>query len=570
MTSDTIRRIRSVAAKADQPLEEALKRAESERQVERLWRKDGTVWKSDDEHRKNIEGALGWLEVPTFVEARLSEIEAFADEVRKSFDSVVVLGMGGSSLCPEVLRRSIGSAEGFPQLHVLDSTVPEAVRSLADRLEIPRTLFIVASKSGSTTEPQMFYRFFRSRLEQSGVASPGQNFIAITDPGTLLEGEAKKDGFRRIFLNPSDIGGRYSALSLFGMVPAALAGMNVAAMLRSAQRAMKESSESASEDNYSARLGLFLGVCASMGRDKLTIVASPPVDSLGLWIEQLIAESTGKEGLGVLPVVGQPLGKPSEYGADRVFVWIHTAGFEDAATEAALDALSAAGHPVVEHLLGDVLELGGEFFVWEIATAMCGAFLGINPFDQPNVQESKDNTKRFLEDYTRVGTLPDQPVVAEGDGLKIYAAKASSEAADPVATLRTHLRSVRPGDYVAITQYVPETADHDALLGEIREMVSRSLKVATTTGYGPRFLHSTGQLHKGGGANGVFIQITSEDEKDLQIPDQPFGFSVLKQCQALGDFESLANRDRRALRVHLPANVRNGLVHLRDAIQGAL
>jgi glucose-6-phosphate isomerase len=500
--------------------------------VDRIWLRDPAIWKNEDSHRTLIENALGWLPIVGEMRQRIPALQELASDIRANFSDVVVLGMGGSSLCPEVLRRSIGSAAGYPRMWVLDSTVPAAVRALDARIDPNKTLFIVASKSGSTTEPRMFYRHYRGQVDD------GANFLAVTDPGTQLEREARAHGFRHVVLNPADIGGRYSALSNFGMVPAALTGIDVTTLLERADRAVESTRSGDPNVNIAAALGEALGKHALKGRDKLTLVTSPPIESLALWIEQLIAESTGKEGKGILPVANEALGEPGHYGDDRVFVWIHID--DDRGTRAKLDALREAGHPVLERKLTDVLDLGAEFFIWEFATAVAGAHLGINPFDQPNVQESKDNTTRLLDEYVATGQLKEPPT-------------------GTVEDVPEHLKTVRAGDYVAITQYIEETPEHDRLLAEIQKTISRSLRVATTTGYGPRFLHSTGQLHKGGSDAGVFIQLTADEGPDVPIPGEPYGFRVLARAQAIGDFQSLAGRNRRALRAHLGSDATAGL-----------
>ncbi|HEX6178104.1 MAG TPA: bifunctional transaldolase/phosoglucose isomerase, partial [Thermoanaerobaculia bacterium] len=499
----------------------ALQRADKEKFVERIWKKDATLWKSGDDHKKIIANALGWLRAPEAMQKELDDILTFAEQVRGEFRDVVVLGMGGSSLCSEVLRRVYGRRDGYPALSVLDSTVPEAVRALESRLDLARTLFIVASKSGTTTEPVMFHRYFYDRVKSVKGAKAGENFIAVTDPGTQLVRDAERDGFRKIFLNPADIGGRYSALSKFGLVPAALSGVDVRKFLDRAVHAAHVSMIPAVRKNPAALLGAAIGALAVAGRDKLTLITPAPLDTLGLWVEQLVAESTGKEGKGILPIAGEPILEPNEYGNDRVFVAIRLRKSDE--TEL-LRALNAAGHPVIDMVLEDPLDLGETFFVWEFATAVAGAILGIDPFDQPNVQESKDNTKRLLEEFTARGTMGTPGAQAQADDRR-------------VAEL---LESVKPGDYIALTQYFGETPAREKSLSKIRETLARELRVATTSGYGPRFLHSTGQLHKGGGDNGVFLQLTGGPQQDASIPNEKFGFGALVRAQAIGDFQSLA------------------------------
>jgi glucose-6-phosphate isomerase len=550
----------------------ALKRMDDEQWIHRVWSKDAGLWKTDEAHKKIIENALGWIEVPEASLERAGELEEFAREVREAgFTHVLLLGMGGSSLCPEVFRRTFGRIEGFPRLMVLDSTDPATVRATEESINIERTLFIVASKSGTTTEPLMFYKYFFNRAREVKGERAGENFVAITDPGTLMESMARADNFRRIFLNPADIGGRYSALSLFGMVPAAVAGLDARVMLERTQSMMKTCSpDKPINENPAASLGALMGALAGEGRDKLTLVISSDLESLGLWIEQLVAESTGKQGRGIVPVAGEQLGPPEVYGDDRLFVSI-SAGPVDEETERRLRALESFGHPVARRMLNDALDLGQEFYVWEMATALAGACLGINPFDQPNVQESKDNTKRLLDYYKQNGSLPEQELAAESDGLRVYCESETRDqlgnATSAEALIVAHLKRAGAGDYVALLDYIQETAAHEQLIQQIRHHLRDALRIATTTGYGPRFLHSTGQLHKGGPPSGVFIQVTADDARDVEIRGEPFTFGVLKQAQALGDYESLASRGRRAIRVHIGQNVIAGLAELFEIIR---
>ena len=528
---------------ASQPVvDEAAKRVEKEKFVDRVWAKDASLWKNDDAHKKIIGNALGWLTVPELMQTQISQLRAFAEAAKHDFDDVVVLGMGGSSLCSEVTRRLFGNKPGYPKLNVLDSTVPEAVRNLEQSINVQRTLFIVASKSGTTTEPIMFHRYFYDRVGN------GKNFVAVTDPDTQLVRDAQRDGFRHVFINPPDIGGRYSALSLFGLVPAAIAGYDVEALVDRAVHAAHVAHVADPKKNPAAMLGTILGALANNGRDKLTLITPAPLDTLGLWIEQLIAESTGKEGKGILPVAGEPLLKAADYGKDRVFVCVRLRGSDDVAK---LKELTDAGHPVVDLVLNDAEDLGEIFFTWEFATAIAGALLGIDAFDQPNVQESKDNTKRLLEEYKASGKLNDPDLVPVAD------------AADKVAAL---LAGARPGDYVALTEYVAPSAPRDQVIAKIRETVARELHVATTTGYGPRFLHSTGQLHKGGGANGIFIQMVGTSD-DIAIPGEKFSFGTLARAQAIGDYESLKSRGRRAIRIDLGRDIDGGLARLADVVK---
>jgi transaldolase/glucose-6-phosphate isomerase len=552
----------------------AIREAEKGDVMRRVWRKDAALWKEDESHQKVIKNALGWLDVADKMIGVEDELIAFADRIRNEsgFKHVVLCGMGGSSLAPEVLRRTFGKQEGYPELLVLDSTDPDTVAALRDRVDLEHTLFVISSKSGTTTEPLMFYRYWYGQV--GGVKeNAGENFVAVTDPGTKMEEDAKRDHFRRIFLNPSDIGGRYSALSYFGMVPAALMGVDIRKLLDRAERTVHACSQVVpAGENPAARLGAILGECAKAGRDKLTIIADPRVESFGLWVEQLIAESTGKEGRGLVPVAGEPLGAPSVYGDDRLFVSIAVDRL-DSETESKLKALEAAGHPVVYRTLMDTYDLGEEFFLWELATAFAGWRLGINPFDQPNVQESKDATKELLDYFKQNGTLQEQAVLATDGTLTVYADERTRAElpSDSVAdVLKAHLQRAGAGDYIALLDYLEETEENEAVVQKIRGHLRDATRCATTTGYGPRFLHSTGQLHKGGPASGVFMQLTAGDARDVEIPDEPFTFSTLKQAQALGDFRSLSTRGRRAVRVELGADATAGLKRLYDIVLEAL
>ncbi|HEY3027681.1 MAG TPA: hypothetical protein VGJ55_16150 [Pyrinomonadaceae bacterium] len=562
--------------------DDALQRAEREHFVRRIWDKDATLWKSEEAPQKIIRNALGWLTVAQWSSQRVDEMETFAREVCDTgFTHVMLFGMGGSSLCPEVFRRTFGRREGFPELLVLDTTDPDTIADLGSRADPDGTLFVVSSKSGTTIEPLSFYQYFHEAVRavvstETFPTNPGANFIAITDPGTLMERIATEAYFRRVFLNPPDIGGRYSALSYFGTVPAALMGLDVREMLSRAVAAMDACSTSVTiRDNQGLRLGCVLGAMARAGRDKLTLVTGAEISSLGLWIEQLIAESTGKEGRGIIPIAGELLGPPENYGNDRVFVAMH-AGELDHETDIKLQALESAGHPVVRRALSAPLDLAAEFFIWEFATAVAGALLAINPFDQPNVQESKDNTNRLLDEFKSKGSLPEQHLVAAADGLKVYGAPPAADSASPAgpvpppdAVIRDHFARAKPGDYIALLAYIQETEVHDRLLQAMRTRLGSRFHVATTTGYGPRFLHSTGQLHKGGPDSGLFVQLTCDAKTDLAIPGEPYTFGVLRQAQALGDFSSLQSKGRRAIRIHLGRDVVAGLKNLLEIVEGA-
>lgn len=562
-------------------VEDALARLADERIIERIWERDASVWTTEETGQKIVKNALGWLNSVEFVRERLSDLQGFADEVRAAdFKRVMVLGMGGSSLCPEVLRQTFGKRKDDPELLVLDSTDPETIADFTLRASpIERTLFIVASKSGSTIEPLSFYKYFYEQVRAVKGERAGENFIAITDPGTLMERTAMEMNFRRTFLNPSDIGGRYSALSLFGILPAVLMGLDVNEMLRRAEGMIEECREPVTSvgGNPAARLGCAMGALWKSGLDKLTVVTDRNLASLGLWIEQLVAESTGKEGRGILPVASETLGAPEVYGDDRLFVSIHTAA-PDEDTERKLEALQEAGFVVLRRTLRDPLDLGAEFFAWEMATAVAGWLLEINPFDQPNVQESKDRTNELLNQYKKSNSLYDDssPEPFAGDGeMAVFKtggdkekATASTQTETSVATaISEHLSGVRSGDYVALLAYLQETPAHDELLRDIGDRIRASYRVAVTFGYGPRYLHSTGQLHKGGANNGVFILLTDEDTTDVEIPNEPYSFGILKQAQSLGDFASLAAHERRAIRVHLGRETRSGLLNLLDIVK---
>ena len=498
----------------------------------RIWRKDYTVWKPEP---AEITNRLGWLSVIDLMDEQAQVMQAFAEEVRDAgFRHVVLLGMGGSSLAPEVLRQTFRSAAGYPEFLVLDSTVPAWVQAVTEALEPARTLFLVSSKSGGTIEPLSFYKHFRGLVGQALGKKAGQNFVAITDPGTSLERLAQEQGFRRVFLNPPAIGGRYSVLSYFGLVPAALMGINVATLLDRAD-CMREGCPSyvPAHENPGARLGAILATLAVRGRDKLTLVTSPAIGSFGLWVEQLIAESTGKEGKGIIPVAGEPLLAPEYYGDDRLFVYLRLEGDDNAETDAAIERIGSSGQPVVRLDLRDRYDLGAEFFRWELATAVAGAILGIHPFDQPNVQQAKDMTGRLLEEYHTQGKLPQ---------------------VDSSASLKELVSGARQGAYLGIMAYVRQTPELDRALGDLRRTVMERYRIATTLGYGPRFLHSTGQLHKGGPDSGLFLQITAAHQRDLSIPGEPYTFGVLADAQALGDLQALRGKGRRATSIHLDAD----------------
>jgi RpiB/LacA/LacB family sugar-phosphate isomerase len=525
------------------------------RGVERIWGRDPTVFTPEaatkEPTRKSILNRLGWLRAPEEMAALVEDAGRFAADIRgRGFRQVVLLGMGGSSLCPEVFSRTFSPAPGLA-LSVLDSTDPAAVAEVERSIDFDRTLFVVASKSGGTIEVASFESTFWSKaVARQGWAKARDQFCAITDPGTELAHRAR-DRYHKVFLNPSDIGGRYSALSLFGLVPAALLGLDLGRLLASARSAATACRRESPRENPGAVLGAFMGGLTKQGRDKLTLVLAAEIASLGAWIEQLVAESTGKLGRGVVPIDLEPLGPPAVYGDDRAFVFIDLAGAPPAAEPAAIEALRSAGHPVLRVTLQDRHDLGAEFFRWEFATAVAGTSLEVNPFDEPNVTQAKEATARALKVYWEKGALPDPgPVLRPGDR----------------DALLDHLGSVRPGDYLALCAFFQRTDARDRLLTELRRLCRDRWRVATTLGYGPRFLHSTGQLHKGGPPSGVFLQLTADVGADIEVPERGFSFGILRDAQALGDLEALRQHQRRVARVHLGGDIQAGLDQLVEAV----
>jgi len=546
--------------------EEAVRALESGRIVERILRKDHTVWKPGPDE---IANRLGWLESPRAMRARLPEIGAVVDGIRaEGLDFALLLGMGGSSLAPEVFRKVFGSASGFLDLAVLDSTDPGAVLSRAESLDPGRTLFIVSTKSGGTVETFSFMKyFFNLAARKLGTREAGRHFLAITDPGSALADLARAHGFRHVFLNDPEIGGRYSALSCFGLVPAALIGADPGRLLDRAAEAAGAEAEGAGRMNGAA-LGALLGQFARRGRDKLTFVFSPQLGAFGDWVEQLLAESTGKEGKGILPVAGEALGPPEVYGDDRIFCSIRLAG--DAAEEGRLKAVAEAGHPVVDLALDDPWDLGGQCFLWEMATAVAGWRLGINPFDQPDVEAAKVLARKGIAAYREKGVLPaETPALARG-GISVFGEVAAVRPEDALAAF---LAGAGSGAYVAIQAYLTPSAVMDRALDGLRMRIRDRFRLAATAGYGPRFLHSTGQLHKGDSGRGLFIQFTADDPRDAPIPDEIGGpesaitFGVLKQAQASGDRQALIGAGRRVIRIHLHGDPADGLVRLAETLE---
>jgi transaldolase/glucose-6-phosphate isomerase len=544
--------------------------------VRRLWAGDKTLWTGQDEDRW-----LGWLRVVEDRLAHVGDLREVAEEIKRAgFSHALLLGMGGSSLCAEVMATTFGKISGFPELRVLDSTDPAQIKRFEEKLDLAKTLFIVSSKSGTTLEPNILKQYFFERAkEQVGAEEAGRRFIAITDPESKLQQQAEKDGFRRIFFGLPSIGGRYSALSNFGMVPCAIMGVDVAQFLDRAKEMARGCGTSVPpEENPGVVLGAIMGVLANLGRDKITIIPSPGIRDFGAWLEQLLAESTGKAGKGLIPIHEEKLGSPGMYGDDRLFVYIRLESKPNSTQDDAVEALEQAGNPVVRIAVRDLYDLGGEFFRWEMATAVAGAVIGINPFDQPDVEESKIAARKLTAEFEKTGTLAPERPLFEDRGVKLFTDQANAAALSDtrsvnknlVSFLKAHLNRVRAGDYFSILAYVDSNERHHTMLQEMRHLVRDGKKVATSLGYGPRFLHSTGQLYKGGPNNGVFLQITCDDAADLPVPGQKYTFGIVKAAQARGDFEVLAQRGRRALRAHLRSDVGAGLAVLRAAIQEAI
>lgn len=498
--------------------------------VTRIWKRDYTVWKPEP---REITNRLGWLDIANTMSRKISMLKSFASDVHNAgFHYVVLLGMGGSSLGAAVLGSTFTNSESYPELIVLDSTLPESIQATVDFINPELTLFLVSSKSGTTTEPLILYTFFRNLLEKElGKEKAGRHFVAITDDRTPLVKLAEQDGFRHIFLNPPDIGGRYSVLSYFGLVPAALIGINIAALLDRAE-AMRRGCAADVPDyqNAGAWLGVCMGTLALSGRDKLTLVTSPSIAAFELWVEQIIAESTGKESKGIIPVSNEPIMEPDCYGDDCLFIYLRVVDDENHAADVAVSRLISSGQPAIVLQLKDIYDIGGEFFRWEFATAVAGAILGIQPFDQPDVQKSKDVTARLLEEFSKSGHLP------------------KLETTGSLADLLSHAAKSR---YLAVMAYLRQTSEMDRALRKLRRKVSETYRIATTLGYGPRFLHSTGQLYKGGKNTGLFFQLTVDHEKDLSVPGKPYSFGTVADAQALGDFQALQAAGRTVVRVNL-------------------
>ena len=515
-------------------VEATLAKLEQDKAVARIWHKDYTVWKPDP---AEISNRLGWLTVTDLMHEQVPSLETLGREVREAgFTQVLLLGMGGSSLGPEVISQTFGSTRGYPRLVVLEAgacITPAQIDETVQAIEPLDTLLVISSKSGTTIEPLSIFDYFTSLIESAvGEGKLGENIVTITDPGTPLARLVEERGLGHLFLNPPDIGGRYSVLSNFGMVPAAAIGLDVGKFLDRAER-MREGSASCvpAHENDAAWLGACIGKLALQGRDKLTLVTSPGISGFGLWVEQLLAESTGKEGKGIIPVVGEPLLEPTCYGDDRLFVYLRLQSDDNAETDRAIEQIRSAGQPVVTLEMQDRYDLGAEFFCWEFATAVAGAVLGIHPFNQPDVQRAKDATERVLQEYLTSGQLPKLETTGE---------------------LKDLLAEAEPGSYLAIMAYICQSPEMDQAFTELRRKVVEKHGIATTLGYGPRFLHSTGQLHKGGPNKGLFLQITTDHQSDVSIPGKPYSFGVVADAQTIGDFQALQSLGRRVVRIHLP------------------
>jgi transaldolase/glucose-6-phosphate isomerase len=559
-----------------QAVKDALNDWKTSGKVKRLWARDASLWTNSDEG-----DWLGWLGITDDQISHQDQFSKIAQDVRAAgFTHALLLGMGGSSLCVEVLKLTYGKIQGYPEMLVLDSTDPAQIRGIENQIDPAKTIFIVSSKSGSTLEPNIFKQYFYERVKQIlGAAEAGKHFIAITDPGSKMQQVAESSGFRHIFFGVPSIGGRYSALSNFGMIPAAIQGLDVPKFLDRVEEMVHAcASVVPAEENPGVILGAILGTLEKAGRDKLTIFASPGISDLGAWLEQLLAESTGKLGKGLIPVDREQLGTPDLYGSDRVFAYLRLEAAPDPKQDTAIEALEKAGQPVVRITIPNVYDLGQEFFRWEIATAVAGSIMGINPFNQPDVEASKTATRKLTTEYEKSGSLPAESPFFADRGIKLFtddknaAALNQAVGSNPslAGYLRAHLNRLHGGDYFAVLGYIQMNDAHESQLQAIRHAVRDKKHVATCLGFGPRFLHSTGQAYKGGPNSGVFLQITSDDAADLPVPGQKYTFGIVKAAQARGDFQVLVERDRRALRVHLPAELATGLKRLLEAVQQAI
>lgn len=554
-------------------VDQAIADWQAQNKLARFWQRDASLWTGEDEEKW-----MGWIDIVERQKADLADFATLAADIETAgFKAALLLGMGGSSLCPEVLSLTFGRQPDSPELHILDSTDPAQVKAVRDRLNLEETLIIVSSKSGSTLEPNILKQYFFQQMQDAvGADNAGSHFIAVTDPGSKMEQVAKADLFRYIFYGDPAIGGRYSALSNFGVAAAAVAGLHVGKLLDEAAKAVEAAHQPIAQ-NPALELGLVLGCAHNAGRDKITLFTSPEIHDLGAWLEQLIAESTGKKGKGITPVDREAIGPPEVYGHDRVFAYIRYATTKDASQDAAVSALEAAGHPVIRIEISDLYEIFSQFFSWEVATAVAGSVMGINPFNQPDVEAAKVETRSLTSAYEQTGKLPERLPFLTDQGIALYAtsdyaARLAASAASPtlVDMLRAHLGTLEPGDYFATLAFIQMTPEHEAAIQSFRHKVRDQGKVATCLGFGPRFLHSTGQDYKGGPNTGVFLQITADHPIDVDIPGQKYSFGVVINAQAAGDLAVLEARGRRALRVHLGGDVGAGLQTLAAAFDKAL
>jgi transaldolase / glucose-6-phosphate isomerase len=563
----------SLPYELNQTVRAAKEKWERSGNTERLWKKDPSLWTNADEGKW-----LGWLDIVDQQLGNISKFKALTAEVHEDgFTHMLLLGMGGSSLCPEVFSKTFGRQPGWPELLVLDSTDPVQIKSFREKIDPARTLFCVSSKSGTTLEPNIYLEYFYEETRKVVGETAGHHFLAITDPGSRLEAVSAQLGFRRVYHGVPSIGGRYSAMSDFGLVPHAAAGLDTERFLRRSARMVEACKNSQAEQNPGVMLGLILGTAAAkFGRDKVTLICSDSIYDLGAWLEQLLAESTGKQGKGLIPVDREPLFGPDVYGTDRVFAYIKYASDGDSETESSVAALERAGEPVIRITINNLYDIGQTFFQWEIATAVAGSVFGINPFDQPDVEASKIVTRDLTSEFEKTGSLPSEKPILDQDGIKLFTDKAN---ADELlngggnilgAVIRRHIDRVRPGDYFGLLAYIPVFAEYEDKLEEMRRQIVESKQVATILGFGPRFLHSTGQAYKGGPNSGVFLQITYEEPEDLPVPGQKYTFGIVKAAQARGDFQVLLDRRRRTLRIHLGTDLAGGLNHLRDLICAAV
>lgn len=533
--------------------------------IGRIWNQDASVWTNADEAEW-----LGWLDIAGRELDDLQKYGEFAEDA-KEFSDIVLLGMGGSSLGPEVLAETFGKQN----FHILDSTVPAQIKTLENKIDLERTLFIVASKSGSTLEPNTFKQYFFEEVsEKVGRENAGRQFVAITDPSSKMQKVAESDNFRKIFFGDPSIGGRFSVLSVFGMIPGAAMGLDIENFLLNTREMVTACESQSVNENPGALLGIILGVCQTQGLDKLTIFTSPEIYDLGAWLEQLVAESTGKQDKALIPIDLEKITKPEDYGNDRIFAYLKLNETNDDSADEKVALLEDSGFPVVRIVLEDKMNLGQEFFRWEFATAAAGAVMQINPFDQPDVESAKIEARKLTDEYETAGELPAEEPFFEEDGIKLFTSEKYTENLNKFIEgektlkkyLEAHLAHLQEDDYFALLAYIERDRENQKLVQEIREKIFEEKLVATALGFGPRFLHSTGQAYKGGANNGVFLQITSDDAEDFPVPEQKFTFGVVKAAQARGDFQVLLDRNRRALRVHLDKDVKKGLEFLSDLI----